>query len=59
LVVEPRGKRPHGRPRCIWQDNIKIYIRQIEWKSFDWIHLAQDRDEWQALVNMPLKLRVP
>jgi hypothetical protein len=59
LVVEPGGKRTLGRPRRIWEDNIKIYIREIQWESFDWIHLAQDRDEWQALVKMPLKLWVP
>jgi len=46
-------------PRRIWEDNIKIYLRETEWESFDWIHLAQDRDGWRALVNTQLKLRVP
>jgi len=59
LVVEPGGKRTLGRPRRIWEDNIKIYLRETEWESFDWIHLAQDRDECRALVNTQLKLRVP
>jgi hypothetical protein len=59
LVVEPRRKRTLGRPRRIWEDNIKIYLRETEWESFDLIHLAQDRDEWRAVVNTPPKLRVP
>jgi hypothetical protein len=59
LVVEPGGNRTLGRPRRIWEDNIKIYLQETEWESLDLIHLAQDRDEWQAVVNTPLKLRVP
>jgi hypothetical protein len=46
-----RGKRPLGRPRCRWKDNIKIDLREIGWCGMDWILLAEDRDQWQAFVN--------
>jgi hypothetical protein len=52
LVGKPEGKRPLGRQRCRWVDNIKMDLREIGWHGMDWIHLAQDRDQWRALVNM-------
>jgi hypothetical protein len=59
LVAKPEGKRPLGRPRRRWVDNIKIDIKEIGWDGVDWIDLAQDRDQWRALVNTVMKLRVP
>jgi hypothetical protein len=58
LVGKPEEKRL-GRPRRRWVDNIKIDLREIGWDGVDWIHLAQDRDEWRALVNTVMNLRVP
>jgi hypothetical protein len=58
-VGKPEGKRPLGRPRRRWLDNIKMYLREIEWDAMDWIDLAQDRDQWRALVNTVMNLRVP
>jgi hypothetical protein len=58
LVGKPEGKRPLGRPRRRWMDNIKMDLREIEWDGVDWIELAQDRDQWRALVNRVMKLRV-
>jgi hypothetical protein len=51
LVGRPEGRTPLGRPRCRWEDNIKMDPREIGFGSVDWIHLAQDRDSWRALVN--------
>jgi hypothetical protein len=51
LVRKPEGKRPLGRPRRRWEDNIKMGLREIGWGGMDWIDLAQDRDQWRALVN--------
>jgi hypothetical protein len=60
-VGKPEGKRPLGRPRRMWEDNIKIDLREIAWSGKNWIHLAQDRDQWSALVNtVPvMNLRIP
>jgi hypothetical protein len=58
-VGKPEGKRPLGRPRCRWVDNIKMDLLEIGWSSVDWIGLAQDRDKWRALVNAVMSLRVP
>jgi hypothetical protein len=58
-VEKPEGKRPLGRPRRWWVDNIKIDLRAIGWFGVDWIDLAQDRDQWRALVDMVMNLRVP
>jgi hypothetical protein len=58
-VGEPQGKRPIRRPRRRWVDNIKINLREIEWDGMDWIDLAQDRDQWRALVNTVVKFRIP
>jgi hypothetical protein len=59
LVGKPEGKRPLGRPRRKWVDNIKMDLREIGWDGMDWIDLAQDRDQWRALVNTVMNLRVP
>jgi hypothetical protein len=59
LVCKPEGKRPLERPRRRWVDNIKMDLRVIGWDGVDWIHMAQDRDHWRALVNTVLNLRVP
>jgi hypothetical protein len=59
LVGKPEGKRPLGRPRRRWEDNIKVDLRETGWGGMDWIDLAQDRDQWRALVNTVLNLRVP
>jgi hypothetical protein len=59
LVGEPEGKRPLGRPRRRWVDNIKIYFREIEWDGVDWLYLTRDRDQWKALVNTVMNHRVP
>jgi hypothetical protein len=48
-----------GRPRHRWEDNIKMDLREIGFGDVDWIHWAQDRDRWQALVNTVMNLRVP
>ncbi|PNF21716.1 hypothetical protein B7P43_G10362, partial [Cryptotermes secundus] len=53
LVGKPEGKRPLGRPRSRWEDNIKMDLREIEWDGVDVIDLAQNRDQWRALVNTP------
>jgi hypothetical protein len=59
VLGKPEGKRPLGRPRGRWVDNIKIDLREIGWDGVDWIDLAQDRDQWRALVNTVRNLRVP
>jgi hypothetical protein len=59
LVGKPEGKIPLGRPRRRWMDNIKIDLREIGRNGMDWIHVAQDRDQWRALVNTVMSLRVP
>jgi hypothetical protein len=58
LMGTPEG-RPLGRPRRRWEDNIKIDLREIGWDGMDWIDLAQDRDQWRALVNTEMNLRFP
>jgi hypothetical protein len=59
LMEKPEGKRPLGRPRRRWVDNIKIDLREIGWDGVDWVDPAQDRDQWRALVNTVMNLRVP
>jgi hypothetical protein len=59
LVGRPEGRRPLGRPRCRWEDNIKMDLRELGFGDVDWIHLSQDRDRWRALVNTVMNLRVP
>jgi hypothetical protein len=55
----PEGKGPLGRLRRRWVDNIKLDLREIGWDSMDWIDLAQNRDQWRALVNTVMNFRVP
>jgi hypothetical protein len=59
LVGRPEGKRPLGKPRRRWEDNIKMNLREIRFGDVKWVHLAQDRDRWRALVNTVMNLRVP
>jgi hypothetical protein len=59
LEGKPGGKRPLGRPRRRWVDNIKTDLREIRWDGKDWIDLAQDKDQWRAFVNTTMDFRVP
>jgi hypothetical protein len=59
LVGRPDVKRRLGRPIRRWVDNIKMDLREIGWDGLDWIDLAQDRDQWRALVNTVINLQVP
>jgi len=59
LVGKPEGKRPLGRPRLRWEDNIKTDLQEVGFGGMDWIKLAQDRDRWWALVNAVMNLWVP
>jgi len=59
LVLKPKGKRPLGRPRLRWEDNIKMDFQEAGCEGMDWMDLAQDRDRWRALVHAVLNLRVP
>jgi hypothetical protein len=59
LVGKPEGRRPLGRPRRRWFDNIRMNLGKVRWGDVGWISLAQDRDRWRALVNLVLNLRVP
>ena len=59
LVGKPEGKRPLGRPRRRWEDNIKMDLQVIGEDRGDWMELAQDRDRWRALVGTVRKFRVP
>jgi hypothetical protein len=58
LVGKPEGKIPLERPRCRWEDGIKMDLREIGWGGVEWIHLAQDRDRWRPVVNAVMNLRV-
>jgi hypothetical protein len=59
LVRNPDGKRPLGRPRRRWEDNIKMALQEVGGGRGDWMELAQDRDRWQALVGTVRDFRVP
>jgi len=59
LVAKPEGKRPLGRPRCRWVDNIWTDLQEVGCGYMDWIGLAQDRDRWRTLVSAVMNLRVP
>jgi hypothetical protein len=59
LVGKPEGKIPLGRPRRRWVDNIRRDLRETGWDCMDWMDLAQDREQWRALVNTVMYLRVP
>jgi hypothetical protein len=58
LVGNPEGRRPLGRPRRRWMDNIKMDLREVGWDGRDWIDVAEDRDRWKAHVNAVMNLRV-
>ena len=58
-VRKPAGKRPLGRPRRRWVDNVRIDLQEVGFGHVDWIGLAQDRDGWRKLVNAVMNLRVP
>jgi hypothetical protein len=58
-VGKLEGKKPLGIPRHRWEDDIKMDRREIGWGGMDWIVLAQDRDQWRALVNMVINIQVP
>jgi hypothetical protein len=59
LVEKPEGKRPPRRARGGWEDNIKIYLRKMEWEHVDWIDLAEASDMYEAHVNVVMNLWVP
>jgi hypothetical protein len=59
LVGKPKEKRPLGRPRRRWEDNIKMDLQEIGWGRGEWMELAQDRDRWRALVGTVRDFRVP
>ena len=59
LVRKPEGKRPFGRPRRRWDNNMKMDLQEVEGGCGDWMELAQDRDRWRALVSTVMNLRVP
>ena len=59
LIDAPTGKRPLGRPRRRWEDNIRMYLEEIVINAGNWVDSAQDKDYWRALVNAALNLRVP
>ena len=59
LVGKPEGKRPFGRPRRRWEDNIKMDLQEVGGGFGDWMELAQDRERWRALVSTVRNLRVP
>jgi hypothetical protein len=58
LMGNPEGKRPLERPRSRWEDGIRTDLGDIGWGGVEWIHLAQDRDRWRAVVNAVMNLRV-
>jgi hypothetical protein len=58
LVGKPEGRRPLGRPRRMWEDGVRMDVREIVLKGVDWIRLAQDRDMWRAVVSAVMNLRV-
>ena len=57
-VWKPEGKRPFGRPKCRWEDNIKMDLQEVGCGSMDWIELAQDKDRWRALLNSVMNFLV-
>jgi hypothetical protein len=59
LVGRPEGRRPLGRHRRRWEDNIKMDFQEVEWEGMDWIDMAQDRDRWRAVVSAVMNLWVP
>jgi len=58
-VGKPEVNRPLGRPRCSWEDNIKMDLQEVEYGRMDWNDMAQDRDRWRALVTAVMNLQIP
>jgi len=59
LVGKFEGKRPLGGPNSRWEHSDRMDLRKIVWDGVDWVHLAQDRDRWRAVVNTVMNLRIP
>jgi len=59
LLWKPEGKRPQGRPRCRWVNNIRMDLQEVGCGYMNWIGLTQDRDSWRTLVSAVMNLRVP
>ena len=59
LVGKPEGRRPLGRPRCRWEDDIRMDLLEVGCGYVDWMELAQNRDRWRALVSAVMNLQVP
>jgi hypothetical protein len=59
LVGKPEGRRPLGRPRRRWEDNIRMDLQEVKCGCVDWMELALDRDRWRALVSAVMNFRVP
>jgi hypothetical protein len=59
LATKSEGKGLLVRPRRIWEDNIRLDLRETGWDDVDWIHLARDRSQWQAVMNTVMNLRFP
>jgi hypothetical protein len=59
IYGKPEGKIPPGRSTCRWEDIIRMDLKEIVWESVDWTHVAQDRDQWRAVVNTLMNLRFP
>jgi len=59
LVRTHDGRRPLGRPRHRWKDDIKLALKEVGWEGMDWIAVAQDKDRWWALVNVVMNVQVP
>jgi hypothetical protein len=59
LMGRPEGRRPLGRPRRRWEDNIKMDLQEVGWDGMAWIDMTQDKERWRALVSAVMNLRVP
>ena len=59
LVGEPEGRSLPGRPRCRWEDNIKVDLQEVGWGDMNWIDMTQDSGRWRAAVNAVMNYRVP
>jgi hypothetical protein len=59
MLWKPEGKRPLGRPRRRWEDNIKMDLQEVWCEGLDWIELAQDRDKWWSFLSVVINIRIP